>query len=330
MQVAGERVAIDIADVRRLGSGLNRPECVIANAAGDIYCADWRGGVAHLKPDGAQALYRGELPGGRPPRPNGIALRRDGSFLFADLGAEQGGVFALSRGGEIRPFLEAVDGVALPPSNFVFEDAQNRVWITVSTRLVPRARGYRREVADGFVVLVDGKGARIVADGLGYTNEAVLDARGEWLYVNETFARLTSRFPVRHDGGLGPREVFAAYGTGTFPDGMAFDDQGHLWIVSIISNRVLRVAPDGAVTTVLEDLDPAHVAWVEAAYLAGELGRPHLDGVKSARLRNISSIAFGGRDRRTAYLGCLLDDAIYAFDSPVAGLAPAHWNWPER
>jgi hypothetical protein len=45
-------------------------------------------------------------------------------------------------------------------------------------------------------------------------------------------------------------------------------------------------------------------------------------------LRNISSIAFGGIDRRTAYLGCLLDDAIYAFRAPVAGLAPAHWNWP--
>ena len=325
-----DRIAIDLADIRRVGSGLNRPECVVTNAAGDIFTADWRGGVAHVKTDGTQALYRGEIPGGRPARPNGIALRRDGSFLFADLGAEQGGVFALSRSGEIRPFLEEVDGVTLPPSNFVFEDARGRVWITVSTRLVPRARGYRRDVADGFIVAVDGKGARIVADGLGYTNEAVLDARGEWLYVNETFSRLTSRFPVRNDGGLGPREVFAEYGAGTFPDGMAFDADGHLWIVSIISNRVLRVAPDGAVTTVLEDLDAAHVAWVEAAYLAGELGRPHLDGVKSARLRNISSIAFGGADRRTAYLGCLLDDAIYAFASPVAGLAPAHWNWPER
>jgi sugar lactone lactonase YvrE len=329
--VAGrDRIAIDLADIRRMGSGLNRPECVIANAAGDIFSADWRGGVAHLRPDGTQALYRGDLPAGRPTRPNGIALRPDGSFLFADLGTEQGGVFALSRSGEIRPFLVEVDGVALPPSNFVFEDARNRVWITVSTRLVPRARGYRRDVADGFVVLVDGKGARIVADSLGYTNEAVLDARGEWLYVNETFARLTSRFPVRHDGRLGPREVFAEYGAGTFPDGMAFDDHGHLWIVSIISNRVLRVAPDGSVTTVLEDLDAAHVAWVEAAYRADGLGRPHLDVVKSARLRNISSIAFGGPDRRTAYLGCLLDDAIYAFDSPVAGLAPAHWNWPEH
>jgi sugar lactone lactonase YvrE len=328
MQVHGDPVAVDLADVRRVASGLNRPECVVTNAAGDVYTADWRGGVAHLTPAGAQTLYTGELPGGRPPRPNGIALRQDGSFLFADLGADRGGVFALSRGGEIRPFLEEVDGIALPPSNFVFEDARNRVWITVSTRLVPRARGYRRDVADGFVVLVDGKGARIVADGLGYTNEAVLDARGEWLYVNETFARLTSRFPVRHDGRLGAREIFATYGAGTFPDGMAFDEEGHLWIVSIISNRVLRVTPDGSVATVLEDLDPAHVAWVEAAYQAGELGRPHLDGVKSAKLRNVSSIAFGGDDRRTAYLGCLLDDAIYAFRSPVAGLAPAHWNWP--
>ena len=325
-----DRVVIDLADVRRVGSGLNRPEGVVTNAAGDIFTADWRGGVAHLKADGTQSLYRGEIPGGRPARPNGIALRRDGSFLFADLGAEHGGVFALSRSGEIRPFLEEVDGIALPPSNFVFEDVRGRAWITVSTRLVPRARGYRRDVADGFVVLVDDTGARIVADGLGYANEAALDASGEWLYVNETFARVTSRFPVRRDGGLGPRQVFAEYGPGTYPDGMAFDVEGHLWIVSIVSNRVLRVAPDGAVATVLEDLDAAHVAWVEAAYLANDLGRPHLDGVKSARLRNISSIAFGGPDRRTAYLGCLLDDAIYAFVSPVAGLAPAHWNWPER
>ena len=126
----------------------------------------------------------------------------------------------------------------------------------MSTRLVPRARGYRRDVADGFVVLVDGKGARIVADGLGYTNEAVLDARGEWLYVNETFARPTSRFPrPQRRRARAARSVRRVSAHGTFPDGMAFDADGHLWIVSIISNRVLRVAPDGAVTTVLEDLD---------------------------------------------------------------------------
>ena len=58
-----ERVAIALAAVRRVGSGLNRPECVVTNAAGDIFTADWRGGIAHLKTDGTQALYRGDLPG---------------------------------------------------------------------------------------------------------------------------------------------------------------------------------------------------------------------------------------------------------------------------
>lgn len=328
MGVAADHDAFDPASIVRIGSGLQRPECVLATARGDLYTADWRGGIAHIHPDGRQTLYRCEFTGGRPVRPNGIALRPDGSFLFADLGADLGGVFALGRDGSVRPFLEEVDGVPLPPSNFVFEDAKGRVWITVSTRRIPRALGYRRDVADGFIVQVDSRGARIVADGLGYTNEAVLDARGEWLYVNETFARRTARFPVRADGSLGAREIVVEYGAGTYPDGMAFDEDGHLWIVSIVSNRLLRVAPDGTVATMLEDADPAHVAWVEQAYVAGELGRPHLDGVKSRMLRNISSIAFGGHDRRTAYLGCLLDDAIYAFRSPVAGLAPAHWNWP--
>ena len=52
-----------------------------------------------------------------------------------------------------------------------------------------------------------GKPARIVADGLGYTNEAVLDARGEWLYVNETFARRTTRFRIGADASLAAPET---------------------------------------------------------------------------------------------------------------------------
>jgi sugar lactone lactonase YvrE len=49
-------------------------------------------------------------------------------------------------------------------------------------------------VSDGFIVRVDDAGARIVADGLGYTNEVQLDPSGERLYVNETFGRRLSRW----------------------------------------------------------------------------------------------------------------------------------------
>src|SRR5262249_14895922 len=154
---------------------------------GDLFTADWRGGVAHVRPDGTQALYQSKLAEDRPLRPNGIALRRDGSFLLADLGDSLGGVFALTRDGQVRPYLEEVDGVTLPPTNFVFEDSLGRTWITVSTRHAPRASAYRGDIADGFIVVVDHRGARIVADQLAYTNEALLAADGKHLYVNETF-----------------------------------------------------------------------------------------------------------------------------------------------
>ena len=315
-------------DVRWTGSGLNRPECVLTNAKGDIYTADWRSGVAHIHPDGSQSFYPAQAVDGEVLKPNGIALLRDGSFLLAHLGAERGGIFQLRRSGATSPWLLQADGVDLPPSNFVIEDAAGRFWITVSTRLSPRSLGYRKSCNDGFVVMVDAKGARIVADGLGYTNECLVDMTGQWLYVNETFTRRLSRFAIRADGSLGPKEVFAEFGPGTFPDGVVQDAEAAFWVTSIVSNRLIRVMPTGQQTVWLEDSEPEHLAWVEAAYQASDMGRPHLDGVKSQLLRNTSSLAFGGPDLRTGYLGCLLGDALPTIRMPVAGHPPIHWSYP--
>jgi sugar lactone lactonase YvrE len=312
-----------------VGSGLHRPECVLATRAGDLYTADWRGGVARTgAADGRSSLVaQATLAGGRQLRPNGIALRADGSFLLADLGETQGGVFVLDRRGQVRPLLEEVDGIDLPPTNFVHEDRAGRTWITISTRHCPRASAYRADIADGFIVLLDARGARIVAEGLGYTNEALPSPDGRWLYVNETFGRRLSRFALRADGSLGPREVVTTFGAGTFPDGLAFDAEGAVWVTSIVSNRVIRVGADGAQSIVVEDCDAAHLAACEQAYRDGTMGRVHLDGGGGQVLRNISSLAFGGPDLRTAYLGCLNGDAIATFRAPVAGQAPVHWDW---
>lgn len=316
------------ATLEARGSGLQRPECVLATAAGDLYTADWRGGVAHLLADGSSRLYTGAAPDGLPLRPNGIALLKDGSFLLAQLGADDGGVYRLDRSGAVTPWLREVDGVVLPPTNFVVEDAHGRFWITVSTRKRPRDQGYRRQGGDGFVVMVDGLGARIVADGLGYANEVAVDPSGRWLYANETFARRLSRFPLRPDGALGERETVVEFGAGTFPDGLAFDEEGNAWVVSIVSNRLIRVAPDGTPTIWLEDAEAAHLAWVERAYTSDTMGRPHLDAAPQGRLKNISSIAFSGADRRTGVLGCLLGSELVTLAMPTPGLRPTHWNFP--
>jgi len=41
----------------------------------------------------------------------------------------------------------------------------------------------------------------------------------------------------------------------------------------------------------------------------------------------VTSLAFGGPDLRTAYLGSLKGTQLASFRSPVAGLPPIHWNW---
>ena len=174
---------VPLSEVDFVGEGLSRPECLLCTVNGDIYSADWRGGVAGTRPEAGQQLYQAP-GGGEAIKPNGIALQRDGSFLVTNLD-DSGGVFRLDRDGRLSEVLRRVDGIDLPATNFVLIDDRGRVWVTVSTRQTPRALGYRRDVADGFIVLIDGKGARIVADGLGYTNEVQIDGRGQLLYVNE-------------------------------------------------------------------------------------------------------------------------------------------------
>lgn len=318
---------IDPESLIPLGAALYRPECVLATSSGSICMSDWNGGVSIIDRHGRQSL----ITANDPPvalRPNGIALLPDGSFLLAQLGDVDGGLYHLTRDGRCNPFLVDLDATPLPPSNYPHLDRDGRLWLTVSTRHSPRASAYRGDVSDGFIVLIDDNEARIVADGLAYTNECSVHPDGERLYVNETFGRRLSSFDIAPDGDLSNRRTIAEFGHGTYPDGLAFDREGGIWITSIVSNRLIYVSPEGDQSVLLEDVDQVHLNEVERAFLAGEMGRPHLDRVKSRKLRNISSLAFGGPDLRTVYLGCLLGDCIQSFRSPVAGWEPSHWQYP--
>ncbi|MBJ3777898.1 SMP-30/gluconolactonase/LRE family protein [Acuticoccus mangrovi] len=305
------------------GAGLHRPECVVVHDSGCIVVPDWtdEGGVAVVEIASGRVGHVLARRAGAGLKPNGIMLEAGGSVLLTHLGAEDGGVYRLFPDGRDEPVLTAADGAPLPPTNFVAKDPQGRLYVTVSTRHVPRHRAAHAGVRDGFIVLcpVDGE-PRIVADGLGYTNECVFDAAGRHLYVNETFSRETSRFAVAPDGSLGPREVVARYGDGIYPDGLAFDVEGGLWVTSIVSNTVLRVLPDGSRTLMVQDRDDDYVAVMERAYGAGSLTRELLDAHHAGRLKNISNLAFGGEGHRTIFLGCLAGEAIVSLPAPVAGL----------
>lgn len=314
---------LEPGELETLGKGLKRPECVLCTQAGHIFVSHREGGVTHLAPGGGQS----DILGDREPAvlTNGFAIAQNGDFLLANL-APPGGVWRLTRGGRQSPFLTEVAGTTLDQINYVGADVKGRVWVTISTRQIPRHLAQRKGANDGFIVLVDAKGARIVADGLGYTNEAVADGKGEWLYVNETFARRTVRYRIRDDGSLGPQETVYEYRKAEFPDGLALDVEGAVWTTCVVSNSVVRVAPDGKAETIVAENDPAHMDEVEKAYQEGRLSPEHLTKHPAKTMKQISSIAFGGPDLRTAYLGNLLDDRIYSFRSPVAGQAMSHWR----
>jgi sugar lactone lactonase YvrE len=305
-------------DITYVGHDLNRPECVLTCASGRLYMSDGRGGVTTIAPDGAQQLIgKSDLT------PNGIALCRDGSFLIANLG--KGGVWRIDAQGEARPYLTEVDGQTLPGVNFVALDMQERVWASVSAH--DTSEIYPIAAKTGIIILIDKAGTRIVGDGLQYTNECRVDPTGKYLFVNETFGRRVTRFRIAADGSLHDRETYAEFFAADFPDGLTLDAEGGVWVMCVGSNRVYRVDAQRNIETVIDDSAPGTVDRLEAAYQSRTLRRPDLGASKGARIANVTSLAFGGPDLRTAYLGSLKGTQLASFRSPVAGLPPIHWNW---
>lgn len=308
------------------GDGLFVPESVLCTASGDVFATNRRCGVSQIRPDGtlrhigdAAFVAEHEIV------PNGIALFADGTFLIADTGVN-GGVWRLTADGAFSPFLLEIEGRSIPSTNFVMVDERGRVWITISTRQLPRERAFSPAIADGFVAVLEGGRARIVAEGLQFANELRLDPAGEYLYVNETFGERVTRFRLTSEGTLNGRETYAQLPRGSFAEGLAFDEDGGLWVTCIVSNRLFRIAPDRSVTLVLEDVEPDALARTVETFDADRFTRAAMERPSAHVLRNISSIAFGGEDRRTAYLGSLNGCGLATFRSPHPGVVPPHWH----
>ena len=303
----------------RYAKDLQRPECVLITPDGAIYTSDHRGGVMCISAQGEQSLLgRSSLI------PNGIALQPDGSFLVANLGTD-GGVWHLDPTGQIKPWCLEFENQTLPRVNYVTTDDQGRHWMCISATKTDDH--YPVDEATGFILLQDEKGIRCVANQLRYTNELRFSQDGKWLYVNETFGRCLTRFALKSDGSLSQRQTIATFEAGDFPDGLAMDAWGGIWVVCVGSNRVYRVTPEGQRQTIIDDSEPDCVQRLEQAFQSRELTRPMMAQARGKCLKNITSLAFGGPDLRTAYMGSLDSTELITFRSPVAGARPSHWNW---
>ena len=120
-----------------------------------------------------------------------------------------------------------------------------------------------------------GRDGSLVRADEGYliTNGPALSPDGRTLYHTDTPLRRVYGFDHGADGRLTNKRVFLQLPEGSRPDGMAVDSTGHLWIALLGAGRVERYAPSGQL----------------------------VDAVRFP-CANITKIAFGGADLRTAYV----------------------------
>ncbi|MFH1138397.1 MAG: SMP-30/gluconolactonase/LRE family protein [Pseudomonadota bacterium] len=282
------------ANIGNIGRGLVRPEGVMCDRDGTIFAADARGMVARVAPDG-RVEFHGDLGGA----PNGLCLDGQGGCIVANIGA--GMVQLLKPDGTHDVLFTQAEGRSVTTPNFPCLDSRGRLWVSNSTQREDVEDALRRPAPDGAVILYEDGRALIAAEGIMFANGLALDEREEYLYVAATMERAIIRFGIGPDGRLRDRRPYGPVPLARlgFPDGVAFDEAGNLWVTFPAWNAVGYITPDQELKIVIHD--PAHMV----------LGRP-------------TNICFGWEKRQTAFIGSLDGRSIPFFQVDVPGLGLRH------
>lgn len=287
-------MGISLSDAKTIGVGIIRPEGVMALDDGTIYSADARGRCARIGRDG-RTDFLGDLGG----VPNGICFDTQGHCIVANIG--NGEVQSLAPDGTHQVLMTHSDGRRMRAPNFPYVDSKGRLWVSNSTEQEDINSVLRHPKPDGSVVLIENGQPRIVADGLYFSNGLTPDREEAHLYVAQTMRRNILRYPIMPDGSLGKGEVFGPSPLSElgFPDGIAFDEAGNLWIAFPQWNTIGFLTPEGRLEMYLEDPERKL------------LHRP-------------ANVCFGWEGRQTAFIGNLDGAAIPYFKVPYPGMRLVH------
>lgn len=248
---------IDDTAPRVLTAGLLLPEGPLLMADGSWLVTELdvrRGTVTRVDRDGRVTAVA------RTGRPNGLALGRDGRVWVAESLAP----CLISLGGEGEPerVVSEIDGVPLLWPNDLCIGPEGSVYATDSGILVgdflvdgrPRA-DWSQLALDGRVLRFDPASgeASLLDRGLGFANGIAFGPDG-MLYVSETYTGDILRYRIGDGALTGGREWFgnvldAADRDGTLqgPDGMAFSEDGRLWVAVFGQGHIAVLSTDGSV-----------------------------------------------------------------------------------
>jgi gluconolactonase len=248
---------------------LDHPEGLAVAADGSIWCGGERGQIFRVDPDGT-AVQEVASTGGFC---LGMAFGRDGDLFVCDL--KHAAVFRVEpRTGKVDRFADGAGGRRLRIPNFPAFDAQGRLYVSDSHQFDRPGPGVFRFDPDGRGELWYGRDCR-------FANGLALGPDGRHLYVAETFANRVFRIPIGDDGSAGERQEVAAT-PGAWPDGLAFDAAGNLYVGCYEPSQVLRVDPEGRVEVLFREWSahllahPTNLAFRGTTMFTANLGRWHL------------------------------------------------------
>ena len=195
------------------------------------------------------------------------------------------------RPGKSRTIFSSDD---VPRFNDIFADSLGRLY---AGSLLFDPFGKQAEATPGSLYRVDAEGeATLLYGDVGLTNGIGFSPDDRVLYHSDSLHSHVIAHDVEDDRCIN-RRVFADLPAGT-PDGLCVDESGCVWVAAYGAGRILRITPEG-----------------------------HLDGELAFSQSRVTSLCFGGSDRRDLYIVTADDGqsetpqgAVYRTRATVAGL----------
>lgn len=263
-----------------LVTGFDSPEGPAFDRSGALFFVDWlSSSIFQLPTDGvAREFYNsGGIPAG-------LAFHRDGSLYLADEGERTHGIVRITPDGRASPVVTDYQGKPLNGANDLVFDRSGLLYFSDpwGSSADKPIGGFYRWFPDGRLERID--------HGLAFPNGVAINADGSAVFLAETYRNRILRYPIRPDGDVGGREVFATLAGRPGPDGMAFDAAGDLYVARYGEGRVDVIDPAGRV--------------VDAIAVPG--AEP-------------TNVAFGGSDRQTLVITEVATASLYRVRVAVPG-----------
>lgn len=277
MSIAEPQLGLDACGVFFDGTltdpQLDHPEGIAVHADGSVWCGGEQGQIFRIEPDG-RAMEQIASTGGFC---LGVAFGPAGDLYVCDV--KHAAVMRVDvQSGAVETFADGASGRRMRNPNFPAFDADGRLYVSDSNAMHEPGPGVYR-------FLPDGSGELWYGRDVNFANGLALAPDDTSLFVAETFSGRVFRLPIEPDGSAGEREeLFGA--PGVLPDGLAFGNDGTLYVACYHPSQILVVPPPYRKPRVLVRDDEAHllchptnVALRGRTLLAANLGRWHVTAV---------------------------------------------------